>query len=370
MRTSYVYLTALLFMLNLTQLAYAGTSKQDLSMYQAQVPVTATSITQRRAAFTRGLATILVRVSGNSTITQTKAVKALLANAQDIVDAYRFVRTKPPAEPGIHPASHLTMHIQYDPVAVRNVLSKGHKKAWTSQRPVTLVWLTIQTVQGRTILGNDSRSQVAQYLRKTAKRRGIPLILPLLDIQDQSRITVSQVWHPDFKQLKAASKRYGAKAVLVGNVTVDKQDQWHANWLSWMNSEQHNWQTHADSLQAVLAMGVNEVADQLAQQFAHRVEAQPVHWLKLVVQDIDSMGAFSKVRAYLQENKVVDLLETQRIGDDEVVFRLKVTGGQEVLVDSLISSDHLQAIESEQTTSVTEPEHSEGSDTLYYRWVS
>jgi len=65
---------------------------------------------------------------------------------------------------------------------------------WGKQRPSTLVWLVVEDEGGRRLIGTDEESEYLSVLKERASVRGIPMLIPLLDLEDNARLKPSDVW--------------------------------------------------------------------------------------------------------------------------------------------------------------------------------
>jgi hypothetical protein len=108
---------------------------------------------------------------------------------------------------------------------------------------LTLLWVAVDGGQGeRAVLPAagappDTTQEMADLLESIrtsntaiADQRGLPITLPLLDLEDMNQIEFADVWGGFEQSLLPASTRYGADAVLVGRIRVTQFGQ-EVEWL-------------------------------------------------------------------------------------------------------------------------------------------
>src|SRR5690606_848535 len=85
---------------------------------------------------------------------------------------------------------------------------------WPRNRPDTLLWIVEQDTNGRrSLLGTDS--PMVARLQALAAERAMPLISPILDLQDRLALRPDILWELDPAAIQGASSRYGSDSVLV-----------------------------------------------------------------------------------------------------------------------------------------------------------
>lgn len=338
-------------------------AKTNSELYIANIPIQANNETNDNAAFSQGLREVLIRVGGNSKIVDAKNLQSAIAHAKDIVDEYRFLES-PSTSSEVPSKPQLMMQIKYDPASVRRLLNMSNEPVWNTQRPMTLVWMAIETPEGKQLLGNDSKNDALTYLRSAANVRGLPILLPLLDLQDINLVSADQVWNSDMKVLTSASTRYGYNTLLIAQVKQLNPTAWQASWNAVVGKKTIAWQDSSDSLDKVLNAGVNHLADKMAHHFAKGGDTKGSVWLSLQVSGINSIEQLDEVKKYLVNLPPVNLVEANEIQPTEVKFQVKVNGGMQALTEALNGGTRL--VPRPQQQAKNQPPLHE----LMYQWVS
>ena len=212
------WLTALLCLLMALPLAGAQAATQDL--FDAEVAVPNQTSGVRTRATGEALKEVLVRVAGQEAVLQTAPAKQMLKEPDALVQQYRYFN-----EPGSEPPL-LKLWVRFDGEAIRRALQQQGVTYWGAERPDTLVWLAVEDRGKRYVVSADDGTDVQRQIALAAKQRGLPIVFPLMDLEDQSQVRFSDIWGGFFENVMTASKRYNPQAVLVGRLNRSPSGGW------------------------------------------------------------------------------------------------------------------------------------------------
>ena len=233
-------------------------------------------------------------------------------------------------------AAGLMLTANFDPGAVDALLRDAGLSVWSRTRPSTLVWLAVEGQSGRYLVGADDPAGLSAALLAGAAQRGVPLVLPLLDLEDRSSLGVTDVFGGFKDTVLAASHRYASDAVLVGRVHRVLSDLWEARWSLYLDGTAHDWQTRGNLPELATEAAVHELADRLALRFTRpAVDAAPAR-IELMVIGVESLEDYARALGYLRSLDVVSKVYVNGVDRDQVVFQLAAPGGRET-VEQVIS---------------------------------
>lgn len=179
--------------------------------------------------------------------------------------------------------------------------------------------------------GSEDTDDISTALQTRAVQRGLPLVIPLFDLEDQARVRISDVWGEFTDRLVAASARYRSDVVLLGRAQKVLPSLWEVRWNLVTGQRSERWSTQADVLLIALDEGIDRTADLLAKQFAYVQQADASGFLDMVVADVRSLEDYAKVLNYLQSLDMVEGVQTTRVQPGEAWFRLKSPSEREVV---------------------------------------
>ncbi len=313
-------------------LAQAVTVK---NLAASQVPVADRSAKVQQQATQQAIDQVLVRISGNPSVMSVPAIRdAIAKHLSDYIQSYAYNKGTD-AQQG----SQLYLQVQFDQAALMNLLKQSGQAIWGADRPQVLVWINLSQNGDEQYLSATKNNALSQAVNQIAQQRGIPLLWPLMDLQDQDQWQNSasgQMVTPAV--LNYLQQRYGVGDVLAAQV-VQKNNQWQVNWLLMLNGEPLKWQTeNADEAQAFV-QGINLAANTMAAQLAvlqgHGMQAQII----LQINGIQGLGDYVEVMKYLRQLNPVSHVTLQDLNANSMVVEVTSAGGENKLVQA-ISADH------------------------------
>lgn len=157
----------------------------------------------------QALEQLLVKITGQQDISDYQTVDAIRNNANRYLRAYRFAEEQ----------GELYLIADFDRELIETELVKQGLPIWGNRRPDALLWLAIETPNGeRRIVDDGNQSELAQQARRVADARGVPLALPLMDLDDTLTINGYDVWGLFPEQLVNAARRYSVDYVLAARL--------------------------------------------------------------------------------------------------------------------------------------------------------
>lgn len=303
-------------------------------LYTAEVPVDQASRTPREDAYRMALYDVLLRVSGPGLADDTELVDALFPTASAYVVQFR-------------PGPDDTLIVTFDGEAVERALRSSRQTVWGAERPLTLVWLAVDWGEGeREILGvddpmretDDARSidrnrLLRERLNALAERRGLPLLLPLMDTEDREQVTYADIRGGFDEIVLAASARYEVDSVLVG--VIDAEAIEPNRWRYYFGREVFDWRGEPEQILPL-------VADRLAEEFAIQGDA-PVRTVSLRIGGIQTVDAYGDLQQRLAGLELIERFAIDSVNGDTITYQVDVRGGAERLARALRFAGLLEA---------------------------
>ncbi len=343
--------------------SFAAAAEELAGLYDAEIPVTSQEATERAAASRAALEEILVKVSGSSDILQRPELKPLLDQAEQWVQRYQYRAAA--AVPGSTAASAATGQIfwaAFDRQTINQLLSETGVPVWGLNRPRTLLWLAVEDGSKRYMVGGDNRPDLQQMIGEEARRRGLPLTVPLLDLQDQGALAVADVWGDFPDVIFKASERYQADAVLVGRAYAVAADKWQSHWTLYHRDTVMSWESAVGSQNDAIAAGVDGAAEQFAKRYALMLTPDAANTMELTVENVASLTDYARALRYLQSLDPVAAVQIARVEGTQVSYRLKVRGEPQGVIRSIGWGKTLIPVEEEGTSSADLP-NTDGGET-------
>ncbi|MFP6807112.1 MAG: DUF2066 domain-containing protein [Pseudomonadales bacterium] len=328
-------------------------------LYMAEVLVLSEDEKQLKRGAQAGLLQVLVRISGTRDVEQSREITQSLRNPGAFYYQYSYEPTdKSLLVDGEVVAANL-LRILFEPSAVSKLLREAGFPVWGSNRPGVLLWMAYSDEQGRRLLSeNDitgSASSLASSLQDQARLRGLPLLFPLLDLEDSAALSTAEVWGSFLGRIDDASDRYNPDSVLTARIQKDKLGRWSANYSYRIDNDWQVAETISYSADQLARTMVDRLANELAIRYAIDSSRSQV---TVKVEMVDGIGDYAALASYLESLAPVLNSSIVRVHRSEVEFRLDTEGQNEQLIEIIELDQKMVLLSSDDSRKL-----------LHYRWL-
>lgn len=315
-------------------------------LYAGETPVVGQGAEERTAAIRDAFAKVLVKVSGDRSLPGKSAMAKELSKATSYVQQYRYraLDTGQVVQSEQQLVPDRLLWVQFDEVAVNRLLRNKGVPVWGGARPATLVWLGVEVGGQRSLFQAEMEPDLRQGMDEIARARGLPILFPLMDLEDRASLQVSDVWGAFEQAIRRASDRYLPDVILVGRLRKLGGDDWLADWTLYQPDTVKNWQSRGKSRQGVAAEGLQQMVDNLAARFAPQTVAQGDSNLRIRVSGLHHLADYMLVKDYLTSLDTIQSLDLLAASPNEVSFLVRVQGGRETLERGIMLSRVLEAV--------------------------
>ncbi|HEB57847.1 MAG TPA: DUF2066 domain-containing protein [Gammaproteobacteria bacterium] len=313
-------------------------------LYEARVPVVGQGRTERNAAIQKAFIEVLVRISGRGAIGTVPGLAERIPQANRYVQQYRYraITPAPKAPPGAtEPVPDHILWVRFDKKGVNRLLRQFGLPVWGATRPATLAWVVVDEQGRRQILSNDMQHPVRELIDERARRRGLPLQLPLYDLQDRAAVRVSDVWGNFEDAILQGSTRYQTEAVLVGRVYRGFGGVWNARWTLYSGGQRQDWELRSLELAEVVLPGVDQTAETLAARFAQVNHDRASNDITIAVSGVRTLADYRRVATYLEKLADVEKVQPALLEAERATFQLRVRSGRLAVAQAISLGDVL-----------------------------
>ena len=336
MRFGILYFTC--FLAFISQPTYAI---KVTGLYQAVVSVSDESTQKRRMALKQALGKVLVKITGDRNINKGMGVTSLLATPGKFVQQYRYRQN---SNDWNQDKLAYELWVQFDEGALDAALKTYGVPIWEKERPSILVWLVHKKNKDRSFVGIEKGSEYLNILENRASARGVRLLFPLLDLQDNSKISVTDVWGGFTEPILNASKRYQANVVLTSKFTQILPTLWESDWSVYFDNQVVNWTSQSDIADIVLEEGIDELVDKLVSRYT-QTEGQNTEVIQLLVNDINNVDEYAQTFSYLASIQSVDSVEVKQTTPNYILFELTSSRCAEGVYQAISLGKILESVE-------------------------
>lgn len=386
---------------------------------QITLPVNDQTRNERNRAIRSAFQQVIVRYSGVSPGKVANQLSSNKVSASQYLQRFYYEQPEPSEDENETTSSQLNLVMVFDPVAINKLLGQIRLPQWGINRPELLIWIAIGDKHQRFLFGADHQVDIdklisskkddpffnsfnedtsdtavteldselndvdtqeysAEYLEKVgtednlldrlnliSHKRGLPILFPLLDLQDQFALDSADVWGRFVVPIRNASSRYQPDAILAGRVELVSEG-WIVDWLLMDDSASEVWQDAEVTLVESLETGLNQAVERLASRFSVvKDSTSDKQVLRIAIQDVIGITSLTGLEEYLSSLTAVSHMKLVRVKASNVEYELSLNGDINQLMQSIRLADRLVEIDvpvqSYQLDSEVRPAY-------YFRW--
>ena len=298
-------------------------------LYEVAVPVESQSPQARETASGQALLELLSRLTGLAHVPRTEQVAQALARPDAYYNEFRY------ASLGSDLALELIIH--FEPSQVLGLIRRSELPLWRSSRQRVVAWVVLEDDSGRRLLGSTLDVPATQSLQQRARQRGVPLTLPLLDLEDQLNVSAGAVWGRLGQVLEPASKRYAADLLLMGRIRQSMDGSWTSDWEIWLDATVLEFVGSGEDLEAQMVEAIDWLANELAAREV--VTGRVAEALQIAVEGIRTPGDYGELLGYLHTLEFVDAVDIMQVKGTRIVMSVITRARAEQLL-MLFESDN------------------------------
>lgn len=250
-------------------------------LYEVELVANSQSAQDRELAIKQALFAVLDRILVADDIAKLPVVQEMLAGAQHYVKQFQYSLI---AADEYSDNDARLIRVEFDQDQLMEVLRKSQVGIWSEIRPETLLWLVVEQDGNRQFYNPDTMPDIESTLALASKIKGLPIIFPMLDLEEQQRISVSEVLGADSRNLLAVSARYEVASIMAGRL-VKKSDCWQGEWAFYFDGKIKQWNGVCQPLKATVLGGLKGAYDILSRYYGIKpvstIEPHPANKLSM-----------------------------------------------------------------------------------------
>lgn len=320
------FLTIIIF----TNVSLVANAMPVDNLYTVELQTKDQTAIERNILFLQGFDQVLLKLTNFSQVTIEPRIKAAREQIDKYVSSFAYQEQL---------ADELQIKIMFNETMINTLLKATGKPYLGKNRPVILVWLVMETATGAKLIAEDKYELFVTKLEKLAAEHAIPVVLPLLDLDERTKIKVIEVLNGATIVLTEAAHKYNADLVLVGKIT-ELAGQWQGKW-NMFGGMPFTCDTQGNTLEAQYSQLMASLKAKLINLYSTKVQKNlTTEVVKVQIAGVNSLGSYAKILAYLRGLTAVNLVEVVDITADEATFELHVKGGENTIKHA-ISMDRL-----------------------------
>ncbi|PMH41068.1 hypothetical protein BCU68_05145 [Vibrio sp. 10N.286.49.B3] len=310
-----------------------------VDLYNANVVLSDTENGAEAAARVTGLKEVIVRASGSKEALDNEVIRKAMQNSARYMTQMSFSQNE----------QGRVMNLGFDASQVRGLLTQAQVPFWPEARANILVWIVDEQGYDRNIVWEHTNSELAKSLQLAAKKRGLPVTIPVGDFDDITGIAVSDLWGNFTKPISEASRRYPVDAVLV----IKAQEQ-RLRWVLYDMAPSAILTEQKAPLTGSFSDGDNEVmtaslVDQLSQYYAEKsavtIASQSTESMQVKFSQVGGALDFFTLENRLKSLNSVASLDILSVQGHDVTFQVHLLVTPTEFEQQLLSLDYLAKVD-------------------------
>jgi hypothetical protein len=351
----------LIALTSITLVHAAEVSKLD----EADITVASRANDVKNNALKEALAAVFLKNSGLPSVVLNPLVKDQINNPEVILTQYGYYEKN----------GELMLKASFDHQRVISTLRQAGLPVWGSQRPLTLLWMSVDENNEPSILADASSADIRSELAQESNNKGIPLLLPIMDLDDVMQVSITDVRGMFTDVLANASTRYQADYFAIANLDTQSSNVhftiklFDKNRTNGVLQPLISQQGEATDYQQATKRMMNILADYYISQFAIASTGSDVA-TQVSFTGLNNMTQVVHIETYLRQLSAVKSLKLSHFKGEAATYTIELFSSVDDLqrllnIDSRLSKlDTVGSVES-----FYESKADNSTPKLLYQWL-
>lgn len=346
-----LYLALLGFTLAMVMWPHTANANTDIYTAEVELNADVTEAEAINAAFVQ----VITELTGSASSQQHDVIQVAQQQAQQYVSHIATMKLDDEQQ---------VLQIRFDQAAVDQLLSQAGLPIWGAERANLIAWLVIERQGMQEVISDDGHEE-ALLLRQHTELRGIPLVLPLMDLTDQSQVSISDIGGRFWQPIVEASQRYQAQGIVIGRVFQTIDSYWHGQGQLKLPDGTEPWQLNAPDLDSLISGLAESIGAMLVKRYALQTDSNTSNQLYLQVQGVGDLQAYADLLRVLATVSSVTDVAVVSLQGDTVLLQVTHQGAAKKLLLSLELESRLALLDGQQANAYSA---SQSAHTAFYIW--
>ncbi len=298
--------------------------------YSVTLEVEDRSAAARERALEKALAIVLRRMTGRPQVAAIESLRTALDQADRLALSFGYERLA---------TGGSAINVRFDSRGVRQVIKDAGLSVWSLERPRVMAWVLIESEAGEVILDAASSHVIASAMQQSAAEFGVPLIFPLMDIDERLEMAPMLLRGLFFDALRQASRRYDTEFFLIGRAVQREDGVWSGNWtLSQPGASVSELDTSGEA-ENIARDGLGFVLEALSSRFA--LDMGGGEHVRISIEGVRALAEYAALLRYLRALDGVERAELRALSKDMLTLDVWLATSWEGFLDLLAQDRRL-----------------------------
>ena len=310
-------------------------------LYEITLPVSSQNVNEVNRASRVGLATVLERVTGQREIERLGTIRTALQNAQNFVLQHSFGTEV--ADTDTNEVIQLAT-IEYDPVAIQDVVRSARLPLWTANRPPILIWLShIERGSFKFVEGADNPNHpLVQAIQDTARARGLMIRWGRDSTPDYGVYNFADHFLANNRDFGAIASKFSADVVLTIDLIPFRSHFLLQGSMPLGVPSAHVWSQIFDTEEEAVVAAFHVLADKLVELYG--VESSSNYQFEILIDNIESIEVYLAIVQYLNSWEFIDRVDLTFVRGTSFRFMVYSASSSTQFLTHLTDDGQLQSV--------------------------
>ncbi len=292
-------------------------------LFTVELPVADQTSSLRLESFSKAFKQVIIKVSGSDDALRSLAFKRPIQRSARYVEQFRYINLSTTDDEEFA-GGRLFLRVEFDQQLIESLLREHNFPVWGRERPTSLLVISYDVNETIRLVADDSSPELVEALDQMANQYAVPVLFPLMDLEDISRVSISDIVSRQIDKIDSMARRYSPDALVVGQIIGRSTEGWRGDWEVRFADQIFKWRYQSSSKSEVIDQVVKHLARILALEYALEDHRRVEQSLLLAVSEVDGIDSLEKVREYLKSLNVVDSVRVANINQEVVTYRLQL----------------------------------------------
>lgn len=300
-------------------------AKAVTGLYDARVPVPNQQSEHRKEGAKAGLIEVIHKVSGFSVPADNTVINQALKNADQYLYQFSYEAVEKDQWDASIPPGSSWLKMRFEEKAIQRIIKQAQLPLWGSNRPTILVWAMIDENPRRVVIDGEE-SLVVNSLTTAAQQRGVPVVLPLYDLEDAIRLPQENLWGLFAQPILQASERYEVDSVAAVRLYKNADSKWVGQWRFYFKDREYRFEFESDGLLNQMLSGISASTEVLANTYAIKPTDQGADAIRIQVSGINNLKDYAQLVNYLERLSVTKGVYISSIKGSDMELNVALNG--------------------------------------------
>jgi hypothetical protein len=319
-------------------------AEQVANIYTNKILVANQSAETRQQATKKALEQVLVRATGLLASAKDLRLVPILNNADAYVESFLYENSEELIQYRQQAVQASSLVINFSKPVLEKLLRDYGLPVWPANRPSILVWMVQDSRSGRSIPALTNDSVLGASVEKAVSVYGLPLVLPVMDLQDQRSINSDDLWQVNLTKISQASLRYQVDSVVVVRYGQTSSGEWRASWTLFHKDQQTVFDSLGKTQSEFIDDGFSAIMSHMASLYSIVNDGVSGSAVSMSVNGIDAFEDYMSVLNYLTDLAIVKDVVVVSVMADTMKLEVFIDGDLSLLLGALALDRKLEDI--------------------------